>query len=197
MALTYQSFHLTGVAPIILHNGRTANPLDPWSKALKGISSKRSKTDDDYAELMRIQWYASLYQNKEGQIILPSMMIEAALLNGAKKHKLGTLAKAALFVDQHSCLEFDGMDLSIDKLWERGENELTISCRVQSSRIMRTRFIAENWSAKINVCFESELLNLRQVVDIVDSAGSQHGVGTWRPRHGRFQAEAIDAIVAA
>ena len=197
MALTYQSFRLTGVAPIILHNGRTANPLDPWSKALKAISSKRSKTDADYSELARVEWYSSLYQNKEGQIILPAMMLEAALLNGSKKHRLGAIAKAALFVEEHSLLEFDGMNLSVDELWERHQNELTVACRVQNSRIMRTRFIAEEWSAKISVCFESELLNLRQVFDIIDSAGSQVGVGTWRPRHGRFSAETIEAIAAA
>lgn len=191
MALVLQNFRLTGAVPIILHNGRTANPLDPWSKALKAISSKRKKTDADHEEMARIEWYASLYQNKEERIILPGMLIEAAFQNGAKKHKLGTIAKAALFVDQHARLEFDGMDLTADELWERGENTLTVACRVQTSKVMRTRFIAEEWAATVAVTYENTLLNLAQVIDIIDATGSQVGVGTWRPKHGRFVAEAV------
>ena len=191
MALTYQKFQLTGMVPIILHNGRKANPLDPWSKALKAISSKRKKVDSDYEEMARIEWYASLYQDNEGRIILPAMMIEATLQNGAKKHKLGQIAKAGLFVDRCSLLSFDGDNLSVDELWNRNENTLTVACRVQSAKVMRTRFSAEEWSATINVCYEDELFNQAQIVDIVDSAGSQVGLGDWRPKHGRFQAELV------
>ncbi|MEM6838148.1 MAG: hypothetical protein AAF609_14990 [Cyanobacteria bacterium P01_C01_bin.120] len=189
MALVLQTFKLTGAVPIILHNGRTANPLDQWSKAMKIISSKRNKTDADHEQLAKLEWYASLYQDKQGRIILPGMLIESALQNGAKKHKLGTTAKAALFVDQHALLEFDGMELSADELWERGENTLTVACRVQTSKVMRTRFIAEEWAAVVTVTYEDALLNLAQVVDIVNATGSQVGVGTWRPKHGRFFGE--------
>jgi len=197
VALVSQSFKLTGAVPIILHNGRTANPLDPWSKALKAISSKRKKTDADHEEMARIEWYASLYQDKQGHIILPGMLIEAAFQNGAKKHKLGTTAKASLFVDQHSRLEFDGMELTADELWERGDNTLTVACRVQTSKVMRTRFVAEEWSATVTVTYEDTLLNLAQVVDIIDATGSQVGLGTWRPKHGRFFAEIEQAAKAA
>lgn len=197
MALKYQPFQLTGISPLILHNGRTANPLDPWAKALKAISSKRSKTDADHEELARIEWYASLYQNKEGCIILPSMMLEAALVNGAKKHKLGTTAKAGLFIDSHSLLRFDGEELSADELWEREQNTLTVACNVQRSKIMRTRFITEEWGAEVTVTYDDGLFNLAQVIDIFEVTGLQVGIGTWRPKHGRFSVEPVKVSQAA
>jgi hypothetical protein len=191
MTLKYQRLRLTGLSPIILHNPRTANPLDPFSKALKAISSKRSKTDSDHRELMRLQWYAALYQSKEGQIILPGMMIEACLVNGAKKNRLGTAAKAGMFVDENPQLIFDGCALSADELWERGDNELTVPCNVQKSKIMRTRFIAHEWSTEFTLTYDDGLFNKAQVIDIVEIAGLQIAIGTWRPRHGRFTVEAL------
>lgn len=191
MVLMRQTYRIEGICPIILHNGRTANPLDPWAKKLKEVSGKRKKTDADYEKMSQIEWYASLYQDKDGRIILPAMMIEAALVNGAKKFKLGTVAKAGLFVESHSLLEFDGSDLSEDELYERGENILTVACRVSQAKVMRTRFTADPWAANITVTYDDGLFNAPQIADIFEATGTQVGVGTWRPRHGRFFSEAI------
>ncbi|MBE7384401.1 MAG: hypothetical protein F6J95_023680 [Leptolyngbya sp. SIO1E4] len=139
--------------------------------------------------MARIEWYASLYQNKEGRIILPAMMIEAALVNGAKKHKLGQQAKAGLFVESHTLLEFEGCELTVDALWERGENILTVACNIQRNKVMRTRFIAEEWAANVTVTYDDGLFNAARVIDVMEVVGLQVGVGTWRPRHGRFDTE--------
>jgi hypothetical protein len=187
-----QTFQIKGICPIILHNGRMANPLDPWAKKLKEISSKRSKTDADHEQMAKIEWHASLYLDKEGRLILPAMMIEAALVNGSKKFKLGQQAKAGLFVDSHAVLEFDGQGLSDAQLWDRGENTFTTGCVIGGkSRVQRTRFRADDWAAKVAVTFDDGLFNPAQVKDIFAVTGSQVGVGTWRPRHGRFLSEAL------
>jgi hypothetical protein len=186
-----QTFRIKGIVPIILHNGRMANPLDPWSKKLKEISGKRKKVDSDYEEMARIEWFASLYLDKNEKIILPGMLVEAALINGAKKFKLGQQAKAALFVESHSFLQFDGQELTPEQLWERGQNTLTVACKVSMAKIMRTRFIAEEWAADVSVSFDDSLFNAPQIADIFEAAGMQIGVGTWRPRHGRFYAEPL------
>ena len=191
MTLMTQTFRIKGIVPIILHNGRMANPLDPWSKKLKEISGKRKKVDSDYEEMARIEWFASLYQEKNEKIILPGMMLEASLVNGAKKFKLGQQAKAGLFVESHALLQFDGQELNAEQLWERGQNTLTVACKVSMAKIMRTRFIAEEWAADVSVSFDDSLFNAPQIVDIFEAAGMQIGVGTWRPRHGRFYSEPL------
>jgi hypothetical protein len=191
MTLMRQAFHLTGIVPIILHNGRMANPLDPWAKKLKEVSGKRKKVDADYEQMAKIEWFASLYLDKNERIILPGMMLEASLVNGAKKFKLGQQAKAGLFVESHAPLLFDGSDLTPDELWERVDNTLTVACKVSMAKIMRTRFIANEWAADVTVTFDDGLFNPAQISEIFDAAGTQIGVGTWRPRHGRFFSEAL------
>jgi hypothetical protein len=189
VASQYLSFQLTGKSPLILHNGQMADPLNAWAKALKGISKKRAKTDADYEKMAEIEFLASLYLNKQRQIILPDFMVEAALIGGAKKHKLGSVAKCGLFATSHSRLEFDGMDLSPDELYQRRDNVFTVACRVSTSKVMRTRFKVDEWSAKISLEYDDDLLDAAQVEDIVDIAGRQVAIGTWRPKHGRFFAE--------
>ena len=41
---------------LIMHNGQTADPLNPFSKAMKEISGKRKKTDTDYEAMANIEF---------------------------------------------------------------------------------------------------------------------------------------------
>lgn len=52
---------LTGIAPLLMHDNKAANPLNPYAKAMKALTGKRKKTDDDLAEIARIEWEAGLY----------------------------------------------------------------------------------------------------------------------------------------
>lgn len=189
-------FQLQSVAPILLHNGQTADPLNPFAKAMKQISAKRSKTDADYEELAKLEWMASLYL-KEGRIVLPDYCLESAFVSGAKKLKLGQQTKAGLFVAHHAPLQFEGCGLSPDELWIRDENRFTIGVRVQRNKVMRTRFIAREWCAEVEIQYEDKMLNKGTVVDIVTATGEQCGMFDWRPKYGRFMAEVLKQAKAA
>jgi hypothetical protein len=180
------TFKLTSEAPILLHNGQLADPTNKWAKEMKKISSKRNKTESDFEELARLEWLGSLYTNKASQVVIPDMVVTAALLAGAKKFRLGKQAQAGLFVFEHARLEFDGDDLPLKELWERDENRFTVGVNVQRSKVMRTRFIAHEWQLIVPVTYEDSLLNESQVLEIADAAGTQVGLCDWRPRYGRF-----------
>ncbi|NER82724.1 MAG: hypothetical protein F6K42_24845 [Leptolyngbya sp. SIO1D8] len=155
---------------------------------MKQISSKRAKTDADFEEMSRIEWYASLYADK-GRVCLPSEVLEAALICGSRKMKLGKQAQAGLFVQDNAILAFNGDHLSIDELWQRDQNRFTVGVRIQRNKVMRTRFRVDEWKSKIEVCFNDELLNPSQVDEILSVTGMQVGVGDWRPKFGRFSVE--------
>jgi hypothetical protein len=53
--LTTLKVQLRGASPMLLHNGRTANPLDKFARQLKAVSKKRNKTDADYEEMAKIE----------------------------------------------------------------------------------------------------------------------------------------------
>jgi hypothetical protein len=80
MAWQTLTYKLTSSAPLIMHNGQTADPLNKWSKSLKQISSKRMKTDADYEEMARIEFMAGLYLGKDGPVV-PANLIDALILS--------------------------------------------------------------------------------------------------------------------
>ena len=172
-----------------MHSGQTADPLNPFSKAMKAISSKRSKTESDYEEMAKVEWFASLYVNKEGFVILPGHVLEATFHAGSRKAKLGKQAQAGMFVYDHAPLEFDGCELDKNALFERDQNRHCAAVRIGQSKVMRTRSIFEDWSADVEITYNDTMLNKSQVIQSVLDAGEQVGICDWRPKFGRFHAE--------
>jgi len=73
MAWQKVQYKLSASAPVLMHNGQTADPLNKWSKSIKEISSKRNKVESDYEEMARLEFMAGLYLDANGPI-LPSYM---------------------------------------------------------------------------------------------------------------------------
>lgn len=182
-------FKLTAASPLVMHNGRLANPLDPMAKALKSVSGKRAKTDADYEELARIEFLGGLYVGDDGPCI-PGELIEAVLIAAAKKAKRGPQAKAGLLSDANHRLDYNG-PREPDALWQAEEHRLVAGVRVGQARVMRTRPIFRDWSAEIFVDFLPGQLNRGEVAEMVRVAGEVVGLGDWRPRFGRFTAEML------
>jgi hypothetical protein len=166
-----------------------ADPLNLFAKELKAISSKRVKTEADFAAMALIEWKAGLYLNEEQRLVLPSEVLEASFQNGAKKRKLGKQAQAGLFCYDHAVLKFDGDNLGVKELWERGKNRWTVGVRVGTAKVMRTRPRIDRWEAEFEMCFDDGLFNRAQVEEIAVIAGAQVGIGDWRPKFGRFNVE--------
>src|SRR4051812_43785097 len=101
------SLTIVGTAPLIMHNGQTAGPLNKYAKMLKAVSAKRKKTEADYEEIARIEFVAGLYMGQGGPVI-PARLLEAAVVEGARKSKLGKQVQAGVIVEKHASLIFDG-----------------------------------------------------------------------------------------
>ena len=190
MAVQRLKFKLTSESPLLMHNGQLADPLNKFSKDLKRVSGKRAKTDADFAEMAKIEWYASLYVD-DGKLCIPMEVLEAALVEGAKKQKLGKQTQSTLFVTKNAILHFDGDKLTADELWERGANRLTTGVRIQRNRVMRTRPRIEKWWCEAEVQFDDKILDPAKITEIVTTTGREIGIGDWRPKFGRFTASPL------
>lgn len=155
---------------------------------MKKISSKRAKTEADLIYLSKLEWMASIYLDQEDNIVIPSEMIEALFINGARASKQGKQAQAGLICLENPPLIFDGKDLSLEELWERDKNRFTIAVRVQKSRVMRTRFIAQKWAINFAIQYNDDLFSQCDIDRIFQRAGMNVGIGDWRPKYGRFLA---------
>lgn len=184
------TFKFVGTAPVILHNGQLADPLNSHAKALKALSGKRKKTDDDYAALADAEWLGGLYTNADGRVVLTGDMLEAALVQASKKQRSGPQAKAGLFVTNDSILEYTGPK-SIDALKKDPNFRIVKGVKVTTSRVMRCRPIFRDWWGEVLVHFNPEVLNRSQVIEFAEIAGEVIGIGDWRPRYGRFTTQEL------
>lgn len=173
-----------GIVPLIMHNGQTADPLNKYAKAMKEVSGKRKKTEADYEQLAKIEFMAGLYLDERGPVI-PWPMIEATVLGGARKSKLGKLAQAGLIVDKNATLQYDG-PRTADELWKNESYRLAAPVRIGQQKVIRTRPIFHKWSAELEISYLPDVINERDLLTAVRDAGAYAGFGDWRPRYGRY-----------
>lgn len=158
---------------------------------MKKVSSKRNKTEADLIYLAKLEFMASVYLDKEGSIVIPSQMIEALFVNGAKRTKQGKQAQAGFLCLENPLLRFDGEDLNIEQLWERDQNRFTMAVKVQRNKVMRTRFIAEEWSLNFTTQYNDDHFSAADISQIFETSGMNVGLGDWRPKYGRFVSEVV------
>lgn len=178
---------IRGTSPLIMHNGQLADPLNKFSKELKGVSGKRKKTDEDHAEMARIEWFGSLYVNEDGAAIIPSECLEASIYNGAKKQKLGKHFKSCVFVHEHAVLSLPTKKKKAVDLWGDDNYVDRRAVGVGQARVMRTRPIFRDWACDFVVHFDDEQVNQEEVERAIHDAGALVGVLDYRPKFGRFE----------
>lgn len=184
---------IKGIAPLLMHNGQLANPLNKWSKAMKAITSKRKKTDDDLIELQHLEFLGSLYGGDKGQPVIPGDVIDGFFAKAARTIKKGKQGMAGVSCDGVWPLIYKGPK-DPEKLWEDGGFTDVRGCRVNQAKVMRTRPIFADWALEFEIKFDNELLDLGEIKQILDAGMSTNGIGDYTPKYGRFEVEKIDDL---
>ena len=187
---------LTGIRPLVMHNGLLADPTNPYVRAIKKITSKGTKkmTDADYIERDRLEWEGGLYWSDEiGGIAIPSDNLERCIQEGAKKNRLGKDFAAAVFVQEPEVAVSHRLS-GKDNEAIRSDSGYTLrkGVKVQLSRIIRIRpMVPSGWSVTFTVEFDDTIVNKQSVVQALPEAGALVGLGDWRPKFGRFSVEVL------
>ena len=184
-------FRLTGKSPLLMHNGRLADPLDVATREIKKVTSKRKKTDDDHVELSRLEFLGSLYTDESGPPCIPGDVMAACIKSGAKEAKNGTKFDKGVFITDYAIpLQFDGPK-NVDALWADKRFVHRAGVKVGQARVIRTRPKFDQWACEFSLEFNPEVLDHDEVVQGVTDAGNLKGLCDYRPRHGRFETEVI------
>lgn len=180
---------LTGRTPIIFHNPRLADPLDPYAKDIAKFSKKRSKTEDDHAEIARLEWMGGLYMD-DGQIVLPTQNIRKCLIQAAKATKQGKqIERSIQFRSITVPLLYEGSS-DLKDLYASGDHTDRCSVVVSGRRIIRVRPKFYPWQVSTTVVTNDSLLNLEDFERILELAGDIEGLCDGRNLgFGRFDAE--------
>jgi len=180
------SVHIEGRSPLLMHNGQLADPMNPIVRAIKNLTSKgKKKTDDDLAEIARLEWMGGLYIGDDGGPCVPGEVIEAMLKQAAKKTRQGKDADAAIISDGNWPLIYDGPRDPV-ALWESRRFYKACSAGIQKARVWRTRPMFVKWALRFDVEFMIDVVNRDDVITWINTAGRLIGLCDWRPKFGRF-----------
>jgi hypothetical protein len=177
-------YRLTGVAPLLMHNGQLSDPLNEWTKAKKKITDKRKKTEADHEEIGRLEWMGSLYLYNGGPCI-PREAIKATLLRAGMTLRKGPKVKPGLVCETHAPLIYDGPS-DAKALWEDGRFTYRTTKSQNGKRVVRTRPKFLPWAADVLLAFQDEILNPEEVTEIIEIAGHTIGFLDERPEYGRY-----------
>lgn len=177
---------MTGFRPLLMHSARLANPLDSTVKAMKAISGKRTKTDDDHIELARLEFAGSLYIHADLGPFVPGENIERCLVDAGKITKKGKALTQALFIKTDINPVIYRGPRTVDGLWADENFRHVASVKVQQNRVMRTRPMFQDWTVEAEGVLDTTIVDLAELEAIAETAGHRIGLGDYRPRYGRF-----------
>jgi hypothetical protein len=194
MAIERCSLRLSGEEgePLIVHNGLLADRDYEWTRQLSAVTGKRKKTDEDHAEVARLEWRGGLYYDETAGPYLPGDNVRRCLLDAARLSRDGkSIERGVLRLSRVNRLEYDG-PRDPEKMWADGRFTHRAMVRVTTSKVARTRPKFVGWSALVAVTFESTVLDRADLLRIAEAAGQYIGIGDGRPFYGgRFTIEAV------
>lgn len=185
-------FTLEGAAPLLMSNGQLADPRNPIAKAMKEITAKRKRTDEDHLRLAELQFRGGIYTGADGAPCMPARVLEAAFHNGAKCKRKGTQFKIGCFVMDDAPLIYKGPK-DVDGLWKDPKFSHTDLIPIKSGgKTLVTYPKFDEWSLVVTVLFNPEKMDRQEVINAVVDSGTDKALGASRPRHGRFNVTKID-----
>ena len=173
--------NICGMTPMLMHNGRGANPLDPNSIKMKSLSSKRNKTKDDIEELLLIQWETGLYFNDEIGLYMPSENLYAAFYKAAKKFKLGMKCSAISFPDPIGYPIFTANHTNYIELKKDTTNKFVKTIVIQKAKTISCRPIFNKWEMNFELEFETNIIDANEIKTILMAMSQRVGLGVWTP----------------
>ena len=211
MAIRRFNVAVTGTAPLLLSNNLCSDPLSQASKDKKHFTSKRIKSDDDHQALRLIDWVYSGYWSQPGtvqiddvensvmfdgfaELTLPSQNFARCLKNGAAAFRLGKETTRALIVENEPLIQYDGPKTALEMVQDLRFILTSPVVRMKSTNWI-TRLILPQWAVNYQLTVDDERISVDALERICQAAGRFEGLGTWRPRYGRFTSELTELAV--
>lgn len=185
-------------SPLLMHNERLADPIDPYTRSLAELTGKRKKTERDHEEIGRREFVGGGYwmidegpTGSQAEPYIPTWNIIRCLQEAATRHKLGKHVVSGIIpIQEETPLLYDG-PRDADALWKSGVFHSRKGVGVGQSRVIRTRPCFADWKVVTELELDLTILDPDTVNLIAQQAGMYKGLGDARPRFGRFKGEAV------
>lgn len=185
---------LYGTSPLIMHSPKCVNPLHPVAKELKKYTSKKKKTEEDYAMVSDLEWEAGVYWDDSVGLYIPNECLAATLKDGAKFNKNGANCERYCHIVESMAALDIGETQDFRKLKSDVRFRDVRSVCVKRSRVVRTRPRFNTWSCEFEMLYEEYKIDLDVIALAYENAGSYVGICEMRNMgYGRFNVK-IDEI---
>jgi len=188
---------LRGMAPLITHNERLQDPLDPFTKAIGAITGKRQKTEADHWDIARLEFFGGLYtdpvisspEQVDGQApVVTSSMILRCLQEGAKKYKKGKDVLRGIRPEGFVCpVIYDGTHSPLEMWEQHGDYSIRKGVVVSGRRVTRTRPFFKEWATFCPMVVDETIWDLEALKLAWKYAGLYAGLAEMRPLYGQFE----------
>lgn len=180
-----------GGTPLLCHNERLADPLDPVTMEIAKLSGQRKKTEAIHLEIARLEFAGGLYHDEELGPCLPTWNVVRCIQDGGKRFKLGAdIVRALIPVTELTPIEYDG-PREIGAMWEDGRFASRKGVGISGRRVIRTRPVFTDWKVVAELELDLDVLTAEKVDQCVLGAGKYSGIGDNRPVFGRFHGSAV------
>ena len=184
MTLSSLTVEVVGVAPLVMHNGQMADPLNPIARELERYTGRRKKTEADCERIADLEYIGGLWL-EDGRPCIKAAAFEGAIFQAATRNRLKSRYRGAVMVKNNVTIRYDG-PFDIDELRADPGFRLRTSVVLSGRRIIRTRPMFPSWSATLEVAYLPSYVNRVDLLDVLTVAGDTVGVGDHRPVYGRF-----------
>ena len=211
MALRPLEVQVQGTAGLLCSNVQYSDPLGDYCKQKQYFTDKKgkAKTDGVHTAVRILDWLFSGYWMEEGTVevdeannevgfegfarpYMPGANFQRCLRNAATKWKLGKDVLRSVVVTNNPELIFDGPKDAVD-MFNYREPKLQLAA-FTGRGVWVNRLFLPDWSAKFDLTLDDEIMGVDQLRRIANMAGKAEGLGTWRPRYGRFAVTDIQEV---
>ena len=211
MALRALEVQVQGTAGLLCSNVQYSDPLGDYCKQKQYFTDKKgkAKTDGVHTATRILDWLFSGYWMEEGTVevdeannevgfegfarpYMPGANFQRCLRNAATKWKLGKDVLRSVVVTNNPELVFDGPKNAVD-MFNFRQPKLQLAA-FTGRGVWVNRLFLPDWSAKFDLTLDDEIMGVDQVRRIANMAGKAEGLGTWRPRYGRFSVTNIEEV---
>jgi len=194
MAISEMQFKIKGFAPLLLNNPQCADPLNKYTKLKKPITSKRSKTDEDHAELADLEIRSKIYWDDDLGIYIPSTWVQAAInkvsFSVSKVSK--TAMRGCLFMNEPKIkLNYKNESMVRGPIDVVKNSEFRHKMILPQGQVRLAKYfpIFHDWSFESSLEFDESVTTGRDLKIMLERACKYGGFGDFRPTFGRALVE--------
>ena len=183
------TLHMTGTAPLLLHNVQLGDPDNEYVRDIARLNALKSKiTDEQRAERDWLKFRGGLYYDEESGPVLPAANVFRSLQQAAALTRNGKdIERGLVILDESSPIEYEG-PRTPDALWGDGKSRFVDRrmARVNRAPVVAIRPRFDEWSASFRFELDEDVMNPDDFAFIAEKAGRMIHVGDYRRFFGAY-----------